>query len=106
MDVATIVPFIISVLGSMFSCGFAVVSHHFSKKTASSQLQSDVDDLIFAVEKLAKTQRREKMTNVRAAAEKSDSKDPQSNLELIQGGSVQRRSKAELRAIVMNRKVK
>lgn len=64
----SIVLFGLSVAMALVSCASAVISHHFSRKTASVQLQSDVEELSFVIEKLLKVQRREKMTNVRAAA--------------------------------------
>jgi len=104
MDNVSIVLFICSIAGALISCGFSVVSWHYSKKNASAELHGHVDDLIFTVEKMAKAQRKEKMTNVRAAAQ--DSSSTQSALELNKtAGLPVRRSKEELRQMLQQKRV-
>ncbi|MDE2215514.1 MAG: hypothetical protein KGJ61_10445, partial [Candidatus Omnitrophica bacterium] len=57
-----------TVIGALFSCGAAVVSVLFSRRPASVELQGQVDELSIVLEKVLKTQRKEKMTRVRSAA--------------------------------------
>lgn len=101
MDILTLVTFGLTVTCTLISCGSAVVSYLNARKPASVELQTNVDELIFVVEKMMKEQRKEKMQRVRASTK--DSPDTPSDTGGDSGSlpSVGRQmSKAELRAMV------
>jgi len=97
----TLVTFGLSVTCTLISCGSAVVSYLNARKPASVELQTNVDELIFVVEKMMKEQRKEKMSRVRNTAK--DSPDPPGDPSGDSGslsGAGRQMSKAELRAMV------
>lgn len=97
-DFLPLVLFGLTILGTLISCGAAVISWVKASKPASVELQSTVDELVSLVEKMMKEQRKVKMSNVRSAAK--DSPDPASDTrstqESVSNGQV---SKSELRMI-------
>lgn len=64
----TLVLFGLTVVCTLISCGAAVVSVIYSRRPASVELQSNVDEIGALVEKLLKQQRKVRMSNVRNAA--------------------------------------
>jgi len=97
-DVLPLVLFGLTVLGTLISCGAAVISWTKASKPASVELQSTVDELVGLVEKMMKEQRKVKMSNVRAAAK--DSPDPPSDTRSTQESvPTGQPTKAELRIL-------
>lgn len=75
-EVFTLVTFGLTIIGTLISCGAAVISVSSAKRPASVQLQSDVDELVALVDKMMKEQRKERMSRVRNASKDSGSPQP------------------------------
>ena len=60
---------LVAIGAAALSSGAAVFSVWFVRRGSDAELKTDVEELALLVERLAKTQRREKMSRVRAAAQ-------------------------------------
>lgn len=94
--------FSLSLLPALIACGAAVVAVSYARRPASIELQSTVDELIIAFEKMQKTLRKEKMSNVRQGIKSIDGSSPVVSDQLPSTEGLNR--KAHLRRLAFGQK--
>lgn len=67
---------LVAITGALVSCGAAVFSVLFVRRGADADIKNDLAELALLVERMAKTNRREKMARVRAAAKEVPAEEP------------------------------
>ncbi len=67
--------FALSIIATCVSCGAAVLSIVFQRRSGDAALKGDVSELTILVERLAKAERRERMSRVRSG--RADSAAPE-----------------------------
>lgn len=67
LDISTLVAW----LGALVSCCGAVLSVWFIRRGTDAELKTDLEELALLVDRMAKTQRREKMARVRRSAQET-----------------------------------
>ena len=65
LDISTLA----AIVAACVACGAAVFSVLFARRGGDAELKTDLEELALLVERMAKTQRREKMARVRSASQ-------------------------------------
>lgn len=63
---------LVAISCALVSCAAAVFSVWFVRRGSDAELKTDLEELALLVERMAKTQRREKMARVRSASKDPD----------------------------------
>lgn len=67
---------LVAITAALISCCAAVFSVWFVRRGGDAELKTDVEELALLVDRMAKTQRREKMARVRRASEDTGTPTP------------------------------